>query len=186
MSSSRMWYISGANTGLGLELALKALQEGDKVIAAVRSLSNTPEVLKQFDVQVLQFNLNVLVNNAAYAYMGAIEKSEDAEVKAQFDTNVFAVLRLIRSMVPHFRTQGNETIMNLSSLSGLRGYTSNGIYCATKFAIEGLTQSLAMEVAPFGISAVIVEPGYFRTSLTPKTVEEYAGILGNIDCDEGE
>ncbi|EPS39748.1 hypothetical protein H072_6479 [Dactylellina haptotyla CBS 200.50] len=182
---SRVWHISGANTGLGLELALKALSQGDRVIAAVRSPAKVPHELKRDDVKVFQFNLSqgqpemdayaknafeafgkidVLVNNAGYAYLGAIEEAGDEETKAQFDVNVFAMLRIIRAMLPLLRAQGSGLIMNLSSLGGLRSYPSNGIYCATKFAIEGLTQALAVEVEPFGISAVSVEPGYFRTA----------------------
>ncbi|KAM6512146.1 hypothetical protein FSOLCH5_009865 [Fusarium solani] len=188
MSSARVWHISGANTGLGLELALKAIAEGDRVIAAVRSPHKVPDTLKREEVKVLQFDLgwsqdqmdayakeafeafgkiDVLVNNAGYAYMGAIEESEDSAVKAQFDTNVFAMLRIIRASLPHFRKQRSGLIMNLSSVGGMRGYASNGIYCATKFAVEGLTEALAMELAPFGIDCVIVQPGYFRTAFLP-------------------
>ncbi|RSM10378.1 hypothetical protein CDV31_007254 [Fusarium ambrosium] len=185
MSSPRVWHISGANTGLGLELALKAIDEGDRVIAAVRSPHKVPDSLKRPEVKVLQFDLgwsqeqidayakeafeafckvDVLVNNAGYAYMGAIEESEDSAVKAQFDTNVFAMLRIIRASLPYFRKQKSGLIMNLSSVGGMRGYPTNGIYCATKFAVEGLTEALAAEVAPFGINCVIVQPGYFRTA----------------------
>ncbi|RTE80190.1 hypothetical protein BHE90_005283 [Fusarium euwallaceae] len=185
MSSPRVWHISGANTGLGLELALKAIDEGDRVIAAVRSTHKVPDTLKRPEVKVLQFDLgwsqeqmdayakeafeafgkiDVLVNNAGYAYMGAIEESEDSAVKAQFDTNVFAMLRIIRASLRYFRKQKSGLIMNLSSVGGMRGYPTNGIYCATKFAVEGLTEALAAEVAPFGINCVIVQPGYFRTA----------------------
>ncbi|SPO06572.1 uncharacterized protein DNG_09262 [Cephalotrichum gorgonifer] len=108
--------------------------------------------------------IDVLVNNTGFAYIGAIEESEDAEVKAQFDINIFAILRIIRATLPHFRSRKSRIIMNLSSVGGFLGFLSNGIYCATKFAIEGLTESLAAEVAPFGIHCVIVEPGYFRTA----------------------
>ncbi|KAL4990693.1 hypothetical protein BDW68DRAFT_26548 [Aspergillus falconensis] len=182
---SRVWHISGANTGFGLELALKALSEGDRVIAAVRTPSKVPDSLKRDDVEIHQFDLSwpqemmdtyakkafgafgkidVLVNNAAYSYMGAIEESEDAAVKTQFDINVFAPLRLIRASLPHLRSQGSGTIINFSSIGGLTSGPSNGIYCATKFALEGLTQALAAEIAPFGLKALVVEPGYFRTS----------------------
>ncbi|KAK6544776.1 hypothetical protein TWF694_001459 [Orbilia ellipsospora] len=182
---SRVWHISGANTGLGLELALKALSEGDRVIAAVRSPAKVPEELKREDVKILQFDLSqgqaemdeyakkafeafgkidVLVNNAGYAYLGAVEESEDSATKTQFDVNVFAMLRIIRAMLPHLRSQGSGLIMNLSSVGALGGFPSNGIYCATKFAIEGFTQAMAAEIKPFGISTVIVEPGYFRTA----------------------
>ncbi|KAL3431926.1 hypothetical protein BDV09DRAFT_137544 [Aspergillus tetrazonus] len=182
---SRVWHISGANTGLGLELALKALSEGDRVIAAVRTPSKVPDSLKRDDVEIHQFDLSwpqeamdiyakkafaafgkidVLVNSAGYSYMGAIEESEDAAVKTQFDINVFAQLRLIRAALPHLRSQGSGTIINFSSIGGLISGPSNGIYCATKFALEGLTQALAAEIAPFGLKALVVEPGYFRTS----------------------
>jgi NAD(P)-dependent dehydrogenase (short-subunit alcohol dehydrogenase family) len=90
--------------------------------------------------------------------------TRDLAVKAQFDTNVFAMLRIIRASLPYFRKQRSGLIMNLSSVGGMRGYASNGIYCATKFAVEGLTESLATEVAPFGLDCVIVQPGYFRTA----------------------
>ncbi|GAB1319789.1 hypothetical protein MFIFM68171_09999 [Madurella fahalii] len=181
----RVWHISGANTGFGLELALKALKEGDQVIAAVRSPSKVPESLKVNGIKVLQFDLSfsqeemnayaerafaafgrvdVLVNNAAYAYMGAIEETEDSLVQMQFNINVFGILRTIRSFLPGMRAQKSGTIMNLSSIGGLHGYPSNGVYCATKFALEGITQALDAEIAPFGLHAVIVEPGYFRTA----------------------
>ncbi|KAH8896400.1 NAD(P)-binding protein, partial [Thozetella sp. PMI_491] len=181
----RVWHISGANTGFGLELSLKALQEGDRVIAAVRSPNKVPESLQRPEVKVLKFDLawtqsemntyaeqafaafgkiDVVVNNAAFAYMGAIEESEDSAVKAQFDTNVFALLRITRAVLPSLRSQGSGLIMNLSSIGGLHGYPSNGIYCATKFAVEGITESLAAEIEPFGLKATIVEPGYFRTA----------------------
>ncbi|KAL5357089.1 hypothetical protein BJX96DRAFT_143888 [Aspergillus floccosus] len=202
---ARVWHISGANTGFGLELALKALAEGDRVIAAVRTPSKVPDSLKRPEVQVLQFDLawsqevmneyaekafaafgrlDVLVNNAAYSYMGAIEESEDSAVKAQFDTNVFALLRLVRAVLPGLRKQGSGTIVNFSSIGGLYSYPSNGIYCATKFAIEGITQALAAEIAPFGLNAVIVEPGYFRTSFLT-SVASGANIAPALDVYEG-
>ncbi|KAL3456398.1 hypothetical protein BJX64DRAFT_296699 [Aspergillus heterothallicus] len=180
---ARVWHISGANTGFGLELALKALAEGDRVVAAVRTPSKVPDSLKRPEVKVLQFDLtwsqaemneycenafaafgklDVLVNNAAYSYMGAIEESEDSAVKAQFDTNVFALLRLIRAVLPGLRKQGNGTI----------------------FAVEAITQALATEIAPFGLNAVIVEPGYFRTSFLT-SVASGANIAPALDVYEG-
>ncbi|KAK0616471.1 hypothetical protein B0T14DRAFT_497707 [Immersiella caudata] len=182
---SRVWHITGANTGFGLELALKALREGDRVIAAVRSPSKVPPSLLIPSVKVLPYDLSlsqsdldsyattafsafgtidVLVNNAAYAYMGAIEETEDARVQKQFDINVFGVLRTIRAFLPGLRKQGSGTIMNVSSIGGIHSYPSNGAYCATKFALEGISEALAAEVEPFGIKVTIVEPGYFRTA----------------------
>lgn len=176
----RVWHISGANTGLGLGLALKALSEGDLVLAAVRKPSSVPATLQVLGVHVLPYDLShsqdalnthaatalsvfgrvdVLVNNAAYGYFGAIEETEDAHVQKQFDVNVFGVLRTIRAFLPGMRTQGSGIIMNISSVGGLKGFPGNGAYCATKFALEGLTDALAAEIRPFGLEAVIVEPG---------------------------
>jgi NAD(P)-dependent dehydrogenase (short-subunit alcohol dehydrogenase family) len=108
----------------------------------------------------------------------------DEAVKAQFDTNVFAVLRLIRASLPHLRKQKSGIIMNLSSVGGFHGFASNGIYCATKFAIEGLTEALAAEVAPFGIEAVIVEPGYFRTAFLAN-VSSGSNVAPALDVYQG-
>ncbi|KAL4924804.1 SDR family oxidoreductase [Aspergillus undulatus] len=201
----RVWHISGANTGFGLELALKALAEGDRVIAAVRTPSRVPDSLRNDGVRIIQFDLtwtqeqmneysqkaitafgkiDVLVNNAGYSYMGAIEESEDTAVKAQFDTNVFAQLRLIRAFLPALRDQGSGTILNFSSIGGLRSYPSNGIYCATKFALEGITEALAAEIAPFGLKAAIIEPGYFRTSFLSSVISG-ANIAPHLSVYEG-
>ncbi|CZR62968.1 related to short chain oxidoreductase/dehydrogenase [Phialocephala subalpina] len=186
MPSSKVWLITGSNTGLGLELALKALKEGDKVIAAMRTPSKCPPFLKDnANVSILPFDLSwtqdtitsamktavdafghidILVNNAGYAYLGAIEESTDEETKTQFEINVFGVLRTIRAALPYLRAQRSGTIVNLSSVGGFHSFPANGLYCATKFALEGITEALAAEVSPFGIRALIVEPGYFRTA----------------------
>lgn len=176
----RVWHISGANTGIGLCLALKVLSEGDLVLAAVRKPSSVPATLQVPGVHVLPYDLShsqdalnahaatafsvfgrvdVLVNNAAYGYFGAVEETEDAHVQKQFDVNVFGVLRTIRAFLPGMRAQGSGIIMNISSVGGLKGFPGNGAYCATKFALEGLTDALATEIRPFGLEAVIVEPG---------------------------
>jgi len=186
MAPSKVWLISGANTGFGLELTRKALAEGDKVVAAIRTPSKAPEELhNRPDVAVLAFDLSwsqeridafaksaveafghldVVVNNAAYAYMGAIEESSDEEIKHQFDINVFGPVRVIRSVLPYLRAQKSGTVVSLSSIGGVRSYASNGMYCATKFAIEGITEALNLEISAFGLRAIIIEPGYFRTN----------------------
>ncbi|PVH69723.1 NAD(P)-binding protein [Cadophora sp. DSE1049] len=185
MAPSKVWLISGANTGFGLELSLKALQEGDKVIAAVRNPAKIPEELKRPEVATIAFdlswpqdqinsfiktawetfgNIDVVVNNAAYAYMGAIEESTDEDIKKQYDINVFGVLRVIRAILPYLRAQKSGTIANISSIGGLHSYAANGMYCSTKFAIEGITGALQDEIAPFGLRALIIQPGYFRTN----------------------
>ncbi|CAI4214380.1 unnamed protein product [Parascedosporium putredinis] len=203
----RVWHISGANKGLGLQLALKAIKEGDRVIAAVRSPDKVPDELKNDSIKVLQFDLSwsqdefnsyakkafdvfgsvdVLVNNAGYAYLGAIEESEDEAVKQQFDVNVFAMLRVIRAFLPALRKQGSGTIMNLSSIGGVSSFPTNGIYCASKFAVEAITQALAGEVEPFGLQCVAVEPGYFRTEfLANANTSQSANLAPAIDAYDG-
>lgn len=183
-SSSRVWLISGANTGLGLELALKVLLEGERVIAAVRTPSKIPDSLKVDSVKTIAFDLtwsqakinsfaqeawaafgkiDVVVNNAGFGYFGAIEESEDDALLNQFDINVFGIVRVLRAVLPNLRAQKSGTIVNISSVGGLVSPPGNGLYCATKHALEAITQSLAAEIAPFGIRALAVEPGYFRT-----------------------
>ncbi|KAK1831948.1 putative oxidoreductase [Podospora conica] len=192
----RVWHITGANSGLGLALALKALSSGDLVIAAVRNPSAAPPSLHVPGVHLLPFDLShpqpahdahaaaalalhgrvdVLVNNAAYGYFGAVEELDDAHVQKQFDVNVFGVLRTIRAFLPAMRAQGAGTVMNISSVGGLKGFPGNGAYCATKFALEALTEALAGEVAAFGVEVVIVQPGYFRTGFLAKPASGVAG-----------
>ncbi|KAK3902934.1 putative oxidoreductase [Staphylotrichum tortipilum] len=166
----RVWHISGANSGLGLELVLKVLKEGDLVVAAVRSPSKVPNNLKVDGVKVLQYDLSFSQEEMHSYAEKAFAAFGHAQVRTQFDINVFGILRTIRTFLPHLRAQpaatapGSGTILNLSSIGGYRSYPSNGIYCATKFALEAITESLAAEIAPFGLRAVPVEPGYFRTS----------------------
>jgi NAD(P)-dependent dehydrogenase (short-subunit alcohol dehydrogenase family) len=181
----QVWFITGANAGFGLAVSLKAIREGDSVIAAVRSPSKVPESLKAPNVSVIEFDLSwgpskmeaamkiaydafgridVLFNNAGFGQMGAIEETTDEETKAQFDINVFGVLRTCRAALPYLRSQKSGTILNVSSIGGLRSGPACGLYCATKFAIEGLTQTLSAELEPFGIRAICIEPGYFRTA----------------------
>ncbi|KAL2825749.1 hypothetical protein BDW59DRAFT_172128 [Aspergillus cavernicola] len=166
--SWRVWHIRGANTGFGLELALKTIAEGDHVIAALRTLQEMNDYAEKAFAAFGK--IDVLVNNAAYSYMGAIEESEVSAVKAQFDTNVFALLR-------------TGTIINFSSIGGLVSLPSNGIYCATKFAVEAITQAWAGEIAPFGLKAIVIEPGYFRTSFT--TIASGANIAPPLAAYEG-
>ncbi|RKS23195.1 NADP-dependent 3-hydroxy acid dehydrogenase YdfG [Flavobacterium endophyticum] len=185
-SNQKVWYITGASKGLGLALAKQLLSEGKKVAATSRSLEDLKEavgenenflplavnILSEESVEesikntVERFgSIDVVVNNAGYGLAGALEELTDAETRQNFDVNVFGSLNVIRKVLPYLREQQSGHIFNVSSIGGFTGsFPGFGIYCATKFAVQGFTESLAEEVKDFGIKATIVSPGYFRTN----------------------
>ncbi|WDO11847.1 SDR family oxidoreductase [Flavobacterium sp. WW92] len=185
-SNQKVWYITGASKGLGLALAKQLLSEGKKVAATSRSLEDLKEavgenenflplavnILSEESVEesikntVERFgSIDVVVNNAGYGLAGALEELTDAETRQNFDVNVFGSLNVIRKVLPYLRKQQSGHIFNVSSIGGFTGsFPGFGIYCATKFAVQGFTESLAEEVKDFGIKATIVSPGYFRTN----------------------
>ncbi len=129
--------------------------------------------------------IDVLVNNAGYGYFSSIEEGEDAKIRAQFDTNFFGLVNMIQAVLPGMRQQRRGHIINFSSIGGLVGFTATGFYHATKFAVEGLSESLSKEVGPLGIRVLVVEPGPFRTdwagrstSRTPVTIDDYRESVG--------
>lgn len=186
MENKKVWFVTGASKGLGLILAKKLLGEGFRVAATSRNaealigavgersadflplemdLLNEKSVAEAIGQTLEAFGeINVVVNNAGYGQLGTLEELSDREVRRNFDVNVFGVLNVIRSVMPHFRAKRAGHVFNLSSIGG---YTANfggwGSYCATKFAVAALTESLAAESAPFGVTATVVYPGYFRT-----------------------
>ncbi|MBA9073995.1 NAD(P)-dependent dehydrogenase (short-subunit alcohol dehydrogenase family) [Flavobacterium gossypii] len=185
-SNQKVWYITGASKGLGLALAKQLLSEGKKVAATSRSLEDLKKavgenenflplavnILSEESVEesikntVERFgSIDVVVNNAGYGLAGALEELTDAETRQNFDVNVFGSLNVIRKVLPYLRKQQSGHIFNVSSIGGFTGsFPGFGIYCATKFAVQGFTESLAEEVKDFGIKATIVSPGYFRTN----------------------
>ncbi|MEU6750334.1 oxidoreductase, partial [Spirillospora sp. NPDC046719] len=129
--------------------------------------------------------IDVLVNNAGYGYLAAVEEGEDAEVRALFDTNVFGLADVTKAVLPGMRARRSGNIVNVSSLGGLAAFGATGYYHATKFAVEGLSESLAAEVGPLGIHVTIVEPGAFRTNWSGPSmkqssvsIDDYAGTAG--------
>ncbi len=130
----------------------------------------------------------MLVNNAGYGLLGAVEEATGAEIEALYRTNVFGLLAVTRAVLPHMRRQRSGRILNLSSVGGLRSAAGFGVYCSTKFAVEGLTEALAAELAPLGIFATAVEPGYFRTdfldatslSVSPAAIADYQATAGAV------
>ncbi|KUJ62127.1 short-chain dehydrogenase [Flavobacteriaceae bacterium CRH] len=186
MGNNKVWFITGASKGLGLELAKKLLAEGFKVAATSRSeeslvkvLGNASEnflplemdlvdeksVKNAIELTVSHFKtIDVLVNNAGYGLLGTLEELTDAESRKNYEVNVFGLLNVIRNTMPYMRAAGSGHIFNISSVGGYYGeFPGWGIYCSTKFAVAGLTESLSAEIKPFGVHATIVYPGYFRT-----------------------
>ncbi|MDF2193649.1 oxidoreductase [Paraflavitalea sp. CAU 1676] len=186
MAHPKVWLVTGASKGLGLTLVQRLLEQGYCVAATSR---NKQELIKAVDTTdhhflPLQVDLNdegsiqkaldetvnlfgqidVLVNNAGYGLVGSLEELSDAEARKNFDINVFGTLNMVRKVMPYLRAQQSGHIINISSIAGFIGaFPGFGIYCATKFAVEGFTEALSAEVKSFGIHATIVSPGYFRT-----------------------
>ncbi len=187
MEKQQVWFITGASKGFGLELVKQLRQQGHLVAATSRNvaelrqaagpeaadflplaveLASEASVGAAIAATVAQFGrLDVVANNAGYGQLGGLEELTDAEARANFEVNVFGTLNVVRQALPQLRRQQGGHILNFSSIAGIMGnFPGWGIYCATKFAVEGLSESLAAEVAPFGVKVTLVEPGYFRTN----------------------
>ena len=185
--NNKVWYITGASKGLGLALVKELLSQGFKVAATSRNISELsaavatdaqnflPLAVSLADEASVQSSIaktiehfgkiDVVVNNAGYGLTGALEELTDEEARGNFNINVFGTLNVIRQVLPYLRRQNSGHIFNIASIGGFTGnFPGFGIYCATKFAVHGLTESLAAEIKPFGLHATVVSPGYFRTN----------------------
>ena len=189
------WFITGISRGLGEALAEAALARGDLVVGTTRDgksgIAASRGTLHVLPLEVgnaaaiestvtkafeLAGGLDVIVNNAAYGLLGAIENATDAEAARLFEVNVFGTFRVIRAALPKLRAQGRGHIINITSIAGRAPMAGSGLYAATKSAIEGLSQSLAQEVGPLGIKVTVVAPGAFRTDfLSPHSIRKSAG-----------
>lgn len=180
--NKKIWLITGVSRGLGKALAQAVLDKGDIVIGTTRNgkadINGDSNNLKLFGLELsdpvqirqtveaayqLHGRLDVIVNNAGYGLLGAIEEASDAEIKHVFDVNFFGVVQVIKAVLPYLRQQGSGHIVNISSVAGLAPTAGLGLYAAAKCAVEGVSQSLAQEVEPLGIKVTLVEPGAFRT-----------------------
>ncbi|KAK5048478.1 hypothetical protein LTR84_005568 [Exophiala bonariae] len=205
MATPKVWFITGTSSGFGKEFARQALDRGDKVIATARTISRLQD-LKQAGADILTldvttspddikkvaeeaFNLygriDYLINNAGYALIGGIEETTHEDAQVQFATNVFGLLNVTRAFLPYFRAQRSGVIANLSSIGGWNGSPGVGLYCASKWAVSGISETLSNELAEFNIKVCCVEPGYFRSSFlnpgnkisrdTSNVIEDYEG-----------
>ena len=200
----KTWFITGASRGLGA-LIMEAALANDAVVATARdpsSIADHPRLLKlPLDVTnegqardaaargIGKFGrIDVLVNNAGYGLLGAVEEASAIEVERVFATNVFGLLNVTRAVLPYMRKRRSGHIINMSSIGGYASSAGWGVYCATKFAVEGISEALSIELAPLGIHATVVEPGYFRTDFlsaqslrsTAVRIDEYADTVGEM------
>jgi NAD(P)-dependent dehydrogenase (short-subunit alcohol dehydrogenase family) len=206
-NSKKVWFITGASRGLGLEIARDALQRGDFVIAAARKpatvtaalgsqsnllavpldVTNEAQAVAAAKAAIDRFGrIDVLVNNAGYGLLAAVEEATTEEVERQYQTNVFGLLKVTRAVLPYLRRAGKGHVINISAIAGYAAFAGWGVYSSTKFAVEGLTEALAIELAPLGIFATVVEPGFFRTDFLDETsllhakniIGDYAATVG--------
>jgi NAD(P)-dependent dehydrogenase (short-subunit alcohol dehydrogenase family) len=202
---SKVWFITGAGSGIGAATARAALKAGDRVVATGRNLDKVRHALSDVAGDRLAFvqldvtkeaqaqpaveaaiktfgRIDVLVNNAGYSLLGNFEELSTTEIEALIATNFYGVMHAMRAVLPVMRKQRSGRIINVSSLAGIVGFKHCAAYSAAKFAVEGLSASVAQEVEPFGIRIVAVEPGFFRTDLLDShnakyarsTIEDYA------------
>ena len=185
--SATTWFITGASSGFGRAFAEHALAQGHNVVAAAREVAKLEALKAQAPDRVLAVKLDVdnandasvaveaavrrfgridvVINNAGYAVVGALEETPEQELRALMETNFFGAVRVTQAALPVLRQQRSGAIVNISSLGGQLSFAGFSAYSASKFALEGVSEALAQEVAPFGIKVLIVEPGQFRTNL---------------------
>jgi NAD(P)-dependent dehydrogenase (short-subunit alcohol dehydrogenase family) len=210
---SNTWFVTGTSRGLGLEVVRQLLSRGENVAATTRSAARLDAALGEVDrARLLPIELDltderavaaavratvdrfggidVVVNNAGYGFLGAVEETSDAEVRQMFDVQVFGVWNVLRAVLPGMRAARRGRIVNVSSILGLTAFPGWALYCAGKYALEGLSESLAAEVAGFGVTVSLVEPGYTRTDflrpvslgLPAATVDGYDAIREMTDA----
>jgi NAD(P)-dependent dehydrogenase (short-subunit alcohol dehydrogenase family) len=205
-TTPRVWFITGTSSGLGRALAQAALDHGDRVVATARSTDRIADLEREFADRVVALPLDVtdadqaraaidaavgafgridvVVNNAGYGVLGALEELSDDELRSQFDTNLFGALQVTRAALPQLRRQRSGHIVQLSSLSAIVANPGESAYVGSKAALAGVSESLAKEVAHLGIRVTIVQPGPFRTDFAGRSlqkadpIDDYADTVG--------
>ena len=195
----KVWLITGCSTGFGRELAIEVLKIGYNVVVTARKTDTIEDIVKDYAGKSLALELDVtkpehiwevvkktkerfgridvLVNNAGIGYFGAVEESEDEEVRRMFEINFFGLAKMTQEVLPLMRAQRSGHIINIASIGGLVGFPSVGFYNATKFAVDGLSESLAKETAPLGIKVTIVAPSGFRTDWAGRSLKNSRIII---------
>ena len=203
-----VWLITGCSTGFGRELAKLVLARGWRAVVTARDASRVADIAEGHADRVLVLSLDVtrpaqiaeavaqtklkfgridaLVNNAGYGYLAAIEEGEDEAVRAMFETNVFGLIDMTKAVLPVMREQRSGLIVNISSIGGLTSFAATGYYHGTKYAVEGISESLAIEVKPLGIDVLIVEPGPFRTNWAGASLKQSATQINDYAMTAGE
>jgi len=205
--TSPVWFITGCSSGFGHELAKLVLARGWRAIVTARDKVRVADLVRGAEDRALALDLDitdarqiaaavaaaeqrfggidVLVNNAGYGYLSSVEEGDDAEIRAQFDANVFGLFALTRAVLPGMRTRHSGHVINITSVAGFVGFPGSGYYAAIKHAVEGWSDALAAEVKPLGIKVTCVEPGPFRTEWagrsmrqTPNRIAAYAETAG--------
>ena len=205
--TSPVWFITGCSSGFGHELAKLVLARGWRAIVTARDKVRVADLVRGAEDRALALDLDitdarqiaaavaaaeqrfggidVLVNNAGYGYLSSVEEGDDAEIRAQFDANVFGLFALTRAVLPGMRTRHSGHVINITSVAGFVGFPGSGYYAASKHAVEGWSDALAAEVKPIGIKVTCVEPGPFRTEWagrsmrqTPNRIAAYAETAG--------
>jgi NAD(P)-dependent dehydrogenase (short-subunit alcohol dehydrogenase family) len=208
-TTQRAWLITGCSSGLGRALAEKVLAKGDLVAATARSLETLADLAERYPETCLPFaldvteagqveavvrgvvarthRLDVVVNNAGYGLLGALEESTDEQIQRNFATIVFGAIYVLRAALPTLRAQRHGRIINISAAAAIANYAGFSIYGGAKYALEGISEGLAAEVKPLGIKVTLVQPGPFRTEFisrsletTPGAVEDYQGTVGKF------
>ncbi len=206
-TNTKVWFITGCSTGFGRELAKSVLDRGHRAVVTARDPAKVEDIAKGRVDRALVLELDVtdpvevraavtsaekhfgridvLVNNAGIGYFGAVEESDDEEVRRMFEINFFGLSAMTRAVLPIMRKQRNGHIVNISSIGGLRSFPTLAYYNATKYAVEGFSEALSIEVAPLGIKVTIVEPSGFRTDWagrsaaeTKNRIDDYAPTAG--------
>ena len=206
-SAAPVWFITGCSTGFGRELARLVLERGWRAVVTARNPDQVKDLVQGHEDSALALKLDVtdegqvteaakaamdrfgqidvLVNNAGYGYLAAIEEGEDREVRAMFEANFFGLAAMTRAVLPGMRARHSGCIVNISSIGGLASFPATGYYHATKYAVEGLSESLAQEVGPLGIKVVIVEPGPFRTNWAGPSIKQSATRIADYEATAG-
>src|ERR1035437_3565498 len=211
MAKSQMdtpvWFVTGCSSGFGREFARAALAHGFRLVATARDPKKLDDVIAGHVGKAIALPLDVtnsdqikhavseaervfgridvLVNNAGYCYLAAVEEGEEKDIRAMFEANFFGLAAMVRAVLPGMRARRHGRIVNIASVGGIVGFVGSGYYAATKFAVEGLSQSLAKEVEPLGIRVLIVEPGPFRTDWAGRSLKQSAKFIGDYEQTAG-